>query len=167
VSDLVIRTMTAAAAAADRALEEAAAALGSGRSRRSSPMTEISGLRLPLWEPPGAWAESAACAQVDPDLWFPEQGQAAMTRAAKAICAACPVRAECLGYALRRGEVHGIWGGLDYTQRRQWQRQHGIPGGGRCWQCGTPLPPPETGHRRRYCSDRCRYRAARRREVAA
>jgi WhiB family redox-sensing transcriptional regulator len=122
-------------------------------------MTEISDPRLPLpsWELPGAWAESAACSYTDPDLWFPEQGQAAMARAAKAICAACPVRAECLGYALRRGEVHGIWGGLDYIQRRQWQRQHGIPGGGRCWQCGMPLPPAQIGHRRRrYCSDRCR-----------
>jgi WhiB family redox-sensing transcriptional regulator len=122
-------------------------------------MTEISENLLP-WEPPGAWAESAACAQVDPDLWFPDQGQRSQHREAKAICAACPVRAECLAYAVGRGEVHGIWGGLDYTERRQWQRQYGVPAAA-CWQCGTPLPPPRKGghRRRRYCSARCRAAA--------
>ena len=36
---------------------------------------------------------------------------------AKALCAACPVRAECLEFALETGQVHGIWGGLTAQER--------------------------------------------------
>jgi WhiB family redox-sensing transcriptional regulator len=38
---------------------------------------------------------------------------------AKRICSTCPVRRECLDYALRIREPHGIWGGLNETERRQ------------------------------------------------
>jgi WhiB family redox-sensing transcriptional regulator len=37
---------------------------------------------------------------------------------AKRICAECPVRQECLEYALRVREPFGIWGGLNETERR-------------------------------------------------
>lgn len=37
---------------------------------------------------------------------------------AKAICAQCSVRDECLDYALRIREQHGIWGGLSEVERR-------------------------------------------------
>ena len=37
---------------------------------------------------------------------------------AKAICAICPVRIECLEYAVRTHESHGIWGGLNELERR-------------------------------------------------
>ena len=36
----------------------------------------------------------------------------------KAICRQCPVRRECLDYSLGIGEAHGIWGGLNETERR-------------------------------------------------
>ena len=36
---------------------------------------------------------------------------------AKAICAGCPVRRECLAFALRTRQVHGVWGGLSEQQR--------------------------------------------------
>ena len=52
-----------------------------------------------------------ACWGADPDLFFPLPGQSADP--AKAICAACPVRAECLALARARGEQFGIWGGAD------------------------------------------------------
>ena len=39
-------------------------------------------------------------------------------RQAKQVCAACPVRAECLDYALRVNEPLGVWGGLDPIERR-------------------------------------------------
>jgi WhiB family redox-sensing transcriptional regulator len=42
---------------------------------------------------------------------------------ARALCARCPVRTECLGYALEVGEPHGIWGGLNELQRRRLQRK--------------------------------------------
>jgi len=38
---------------------------------------------------------------------------------AKAICAVCVVRAECLEFALEIREPYGIWGGLTETERRQ------------------------------------------------
>jgi WhiB family redox-sensing transcriptional regulator len=39
--------------------------------------------------------------------------------AAKARCASCPVRGECLHDALERDEGYGVWGQLDATERRR------------------------------------------------
>ena len=39
-------------------------------------------------------------------------------RKAKALCARCPVRRECLSYALKRNEDHGIWGGTLPSERK-------------------------------------------------
>lgn len=75
-------------------------------------------------EPPDdSWRERAACRDVDPSAadWFPEQHQGAdrRTRQALAICATCPVRQECLRYALANDEhrCFGLWGGLGPKQR--------------------------------------------------
>jgi WhiB family redox-sensing transcriptional regulator len=38
---------------------------------------------------------------------------------AKAICNVCPVKAECLEFALEIREPYGIWGSLTETERRQ------------------------------------------------
>jgi WhiB family redox-sensing transcriptional regulator len=38
--------------------------------------------------------------------------------AAKAICARCPVAADCLAWALGAGEPAGIWGGTTPEERR-------------------------------------------------
>jgi WhiB family redox-sensing transcriptional regulator len=45
----------------------------------------------------------------EPDLFFAESPDD--VRLAKMLCAQCPVRAECLAGALRRGEPWGVWGG--------------------------------------------------------
>lgn len=37
---------------------------------------------------------------------------------ARALCGACPVRSDCLDYALGVRERHGIWGGLNELERR-------------------------------------------------
>lgn len=68
----------------------------------------------------GQWRSVAACRSADPDLFFPisESGPAAeQAMKAKAICAACQVRRECLAFALRTGQVHGIWGGTTEDER--------------------------------------------------
>jgi FixJ family two-component response regulator len=62
------------------------------------------------------WQTRALCAQVDPDLWFPEKG--ASSRPARRICQRCPVQPQCLADALARGERHGVWGGLNEKQLR-------------------------------------------------
>jgi hypothetical protein len=36
---------------------------------------------------------------------------------AKAICAGCQVRRDCLAFALRTHQVHGVWGGLSEQER--------------------------------------------------
>jgi WhiB family transcriptional regulator, redox-sensing transcriptional regulator len=61
------------------------------------------------------WQEHALCAQVDPELWFPEVGE--LPHAAQRICQQCPVQAECLAAAFAGHEQHGVWGGLTYKQR--------------------------------------------------
>lgn len=68
-----------------------------------------------------AWQDRALCAQADPDAWFPEKGMSAWW--AKQVCRRCPVRTECLGYALTHGETQGIWGGLSYNERLRLTRQ--------------------------------------------
>ena len=62
------------------------------------------------------WMADAVCAQTDPDLFFPEAGGS--SKAAKKLCAECPVRAQCLAYALKNGETEGIWGGASPKERR-------------------------------------------------
>jgi WhiB family transcriptional regulator, redox-sensing transcriptional regulator len=42
---------------------------------------------------------------------------------ALALCATCPVRAQCLEYALRNKESHGIWGGTTPEERRRIRRR--------------------------------------------
>jgi hypothetical protein len=67
----------------------------------------------------------AQCADgtLDPDEWFPvsTDPEAARREAAGAIaiCAACPVREECLELSLRRWTIgqHGVWGGLVPAER--------------------------------------------------
>lgn len=60
------------------------------------------------------WTDLAACVGQDPELWFP-LGDGAK---AKAVCASCPVRADCLRFALDSGLDDGIFGGLDADDRR-------------------------------------------------
>ncbi len=70
------------------------------------------------------WQWRAACRGDDTALFFapnrPEEKEERLVRErrAKAICAGCVVRVECLEYALRIREPHGIWGGLNEQERR-------------------------------------------------
>ena len=80
----------------------------------------------PLWEfltdpEVVAWQEQALCAQTDPETFFPEKGGS--VKPAKRVCMACPVRAECLEWALETGERYGIWGGLSERERRKVKKQ--------------------------------------------
>lgn len=49
------------------------------------------------------------CQVGDADLWFAEK-PVDLARA-KALCAGCPIRRECLAAALQRQEPWGVWGG--------------------------------------------------------
>jgi WhiB family redox-sensing transcriptional regulator len=62
--------------------------------------------------------ESALCAQTDPELFFPETQQAyVQINQAKAICAECDIRMECLKEALTYEYTDGIWGGTTPSER--------------------------------------------------
>jgi WhiB family transcriptional regulator, redox-sensing transcriptional regulator len=69
----------------------------------------------------GNWRSAASCRSADPDLFFPISafGRALEQIAqAKAICAHCPVRRQCLAFALRTRQPYGIWGGMTEVERR-------------------------------------------------
>ena len=61
------------------------------------------------------WVHRAACRKTDPETFFSDFGKAR----AKAICAGCVVRAECLEGALDRQEKYGVWGGLTGRERNK------------------------------------------------
>ncbi len=67
------------------------------------------------------WQELAKCRDVDPEVFFPTSYRSADH--ARYICSECLVREECLMIALKRGEPHGIWGGLDPYERRALERR--------------------------------------------
>lgn len=60
------------------------------------------------------------CADMDPNVFYPERGDHLHLREAKAVCAGCTVRDECLAYALAPPvEKWGIWGGTSERERRR------------------------------------------------
>lgn len=72
-------------------------------------------------EPSMNWRHRASCLDADPEWFFPigTTGPAlAQIERAKAVCVGCPVRAECLGWALDTNQANGVWGGTDEDERR-------------------------------------------------
>ena len=71
------------------------------------------------------WHLKAACRGPESTLFFPpsapERREERDAREAKAkrICMQCAVRDDCLEFALRVREPHGIWGGLTESERRR------------------------------------------------
>ncbi len=84
-------------------------------------MAEISRLPGPvadIWE----WQLQGACREHDTDLFFHPEGERGSARrrrdeTAKAVCAACPVLAQCRSHALAVKEPYGVWGGLSEDER--------------------------------------------------
>jgi hypothetical protein len=81
---------------------------------------------------------------IDPDIWFPEPTNKRAIAQAVELCAACPVRAACLEYALDNNIGFGVWGGLTANRRSKLPRRHP------CRYCQEPCPT-----RRAYCGDAC------------
>ena len=67
------------------------------------------------------WAAHALCVGADPEMFFPPGDGPAIE--ARRICAMCPVRGQCLAYAVTADEPFGIWGGLDPQERENLHRQ--------------------------------------------
>ncbi|HSZ42506.1 MAG TPA: WhiB family transcriptional regulator [Trebonia sp.] len=96
--------------------------------------------RTPITTPPltaEPWRSRAACRFTESELFFPDadSGQSLLqVTQARAICAGCAVRRECLAFAVRTHQSHGIWGGLTEQERR-------AGGAGR----SADAPEPNTG----------------------
>jgi WhiB family redox-sensing transcriptional regulator len=68
-----------------------------------------------------SWEHQARCSEHDPDLFFVPR--VALERRAKTICSRCPVKLECLAFALNSRMEFGIWGGLNEKERRSMLRR--------------------------------------------
>jgi WhiB family redox-sensing transcriptional regulator len=86
-------------------------------------MAEVSRLPGPnsdRWD----WQLEGACRALPPEMFFHPEGERGPRRrnreaAAKAVCATCPVIAECRAHALAIREPYGIWGGLGEDEREK------------------------------------------------
>lgn len=63
------------------------------------------------------WMADALCRDLPPAVFFPRDG--AGVEVARRYCATCPVRMECLEYALEHHIDHGVWGGASERERRR------------------------------------------------
>jgi len=107
------------------------------------------------------WQADAACTSSDPELWFPSKGTPAAT--ARIICNGCPVKPECLEYALdlhgiNGVQIEGIWAGTN-----QKERQRMLVGRRRCKRCLRKFQAEKRVQP--FCSEECR--AAQRAESLA
>ena len=81
------------------------------------------------------WRQRAACRDADPEVFFPPTEDdtsavvAAHLVATRPICEPCPVRVDCLRWALDSGQDYGIWAATTPTGRRQIRRHRaaGLP----------------------------------------
>ena len=80
--------------------------------------------------------EAPPCTETFPDAFFPEEVEDSNGKVisssykheyeAKSICAGCPLRIQCLSYALENNEP-GIWGGTTEHERRLLKRNKKDP----------------------------------------
>lgn len=75
-----------------------------------------------------SWQDDAACRREDASLFFAPEGERGLDKVwreddARGVCRYCPVRTECLDYALSRPEKFGMWGGLNEDERASERRR--------------------------------------------
>jgi hypothetical protein len=84
----------------------------------TAPATGLRGIGDTSWQPRGA------CHGMDPEdadaTFFPLPRDHEAIADAKELCGLCPVRRDCLNYALENDLREGIWGGLTEAERRPW-----------------------------------------------
>ena len=77
------------------------------------------------WDDSG-WRDGAACRDTGPNRFFPvgaTGGAVEEIEAAKAVCRSCPVREQCLEFALATNQEAGVWGGTSEDERRKLRRE--------------------------------------------
>lgn len=66
--------------------------------------------------PDRSWIEQGACVGSDLDFFALERREWLVL---KAVCLECPVRLECLSYALETRAAFGMWGGANQREIRE------------------------------------------------
>lgn len=66
------------------------------------------------------WMLRGRCREVNAGNFFPTD--AAGVELAQRVCAECPVKTQCLEYALLHRIDHGVWGGESERDRRSIRR---------------------------------------------
>lgn len=69
-----------------------------------------------------SWYDNGLCKNHETSFFYPEPGDPLQAKNAKIICRGCPVKAECLTFALENKESFGIWGGYSPRQRTKIRR---------------------------------------------
>lgn len=74
---------------------------------------------------PFSWQDQGECVGKDPQIFFQDERDGSYSREAyKAICAVCPVQAECLNTAILYN-FDGVWGGTtDVERRHRYDREY-------------------------------------------
>ena len=74
------------------------------------------------------WMDQANCRNEGPTQFFPERFTPNMRQKiaeAKALCASCDVKQECLSYAIEFEQL-GVWGGMTERERRDFRAKNRI-----------------------------------------
>ncbi len=82
--------------------------------------------RLDAASAPQSWRHAAACRAMGPELFFPPDGPEGREwdpEPARAVCERCPVRGDCLDWAVASGQSHGVWGGATEKELRRLRRR--------------------------------------------
>lgn len=73
-----------------------------------------------------SWMVQGRCRDLPPEVFFPSDGVG--VEVARHYCADCPVKSQCLEYALENHIEHGVWGGASERERRRIARsRRGAP----------------------------------------
>ncbi len=122
--------MTAEARAGPRAFQFLPVADGILASVVTLTRPELEALMLPgeqlpslvdLLPPRPAWMRRAACRGQPVAAFFPTRDQS--SDAARELCARCPVKVECGGYAMADPDLDGTWGGMTARERAVLRRE--------------------------------------------
>lgn len=93
--------------------------------------------------------EEGACRGEPDTLFYPHYDSPSSTAKAIAICERCPVRAECLEWALKHDEL-GVWGGTSEATRRSLRRPRPRT---KCISCNGVNVVSDADDRKEFCVD--------------
>lgn len=82
----------------------------------------MSGPNLSRHDSDISWMQEAACQGEPVEHFFPSGDSPALYELGRLVCRDCPVRKDCLEYALRERLDDGLWGGLTVDERRRIRR---------------------------------------------